>query len=41
MRKSGMKSAKGAGVSKGTAVRTTMKPVFGKRSVGKRGGRGR
>jgi len=39
MRKSSKKSA--AGMSKGGAVKTTMKPVFGKRSMGKRGGRGR
>lgn len=37
MRKS-MKSA--AGMTKGTAVRTTLKPVFGKRPM-KRGGRRR
>jgi hypothetical protein len=38
MRKS---SKKAPGMTKSTSVRTTMKPVFGKRSMGKRGGRGR
>lgn len=31
----------GAGMSKGSTVKTTMKPVFGKRIASKRGGRGR
>lgn len=34
-----MKKPAMKGGSKGTAVRTTMKPVFGKRTMGKRGGR--
>jgi hypothetical protein len=36
MRKSSKKSSGSSG-----AVKTTMKPVFGKRVIGKRGGRGR